>query len=135
MIYRSMRHIDTYEMLEGKGPCWTGYKQIGTKTKKGKRVPRCVPIKEGEITPPPGWQIQDSSLYKRYTFKDFKVAMAFMNQVAEVCNQMNHHPKWTNIYKTVQCWLRTHDAGDVPTEKDLQLAQAMDGIALKYSAI
>jgi 4a-hydroxytetrahydrobiopterin dehydratase len=55
--------------------------------------------------------------------------MEFMNQVAEVCNQMNHHPKWTNIYKTVECWLRTHDAEDVVTDKDHELAQAMDRIA------
>jgi 4a-hydroxytetrahydrobiopterin dehydratase len=43
---------------------------------------------------------------------------------------MNHHPKWTNIYKTVECWLRTHDAEAI-TEKDIQLAQAMDQIASK----
>ena len=27
-------------------PCWTGYKMIGTKVKKGKSVPNCVPVKE-----------------------------------------------------------------------------------------
>jgi 4a-hydroxytetrahydrobiopterin dehydratase len=75
-----------------------------------------------------GWETVDNSLYKRYVFEDFNVAMEFMNQVAEVCNQMNHHPKWTNIYKTVECWLRTHDAEAI-TDKDHELAQAMDRIA------
>ena len=77
---------------------------------------------------PQGWVTRDNSLYKKYVFEDFNVAMKFMNQVAGVCNQMNHHPKWTNIYKTVECWLRTHDAESI-TEKDIQLAQAMDQIA------
>jgi 4a-hydroxytetrahydrobiopterin dehydratase len=81
------------------------------------------------ITQTEEWVTDDNSLYKKYVFEDFNVAMEFMNEVAEVCNQMNHHPKWTNIYKTVECWLRTHDAGDVITDADQELAQAMDRIA------
>ena len=81
------------------------------------------------ITQTEEWVTRDNSLYKRFVFEDFNVAMAFMNEVAEVCSQMNHHPKWTNIYKTVECWLRTHDAGDVITDADHELAQAMDRIA------
>jgi len=81
------------------------------------------------ITQTEGWVTADNSLYKKYVFADFNVAMEFMNEVAEVCNQMDHHPKWTNIYKEVECWLRTHDAGDVVTDKDHELAQAMDRIA------
>jgi hypothetical protein len=34
------------QMMEGKNPCWTGYKQLGTKTKDGKQVPNCVPVDE-----------------------------------------------------------------------------------------
>lgn len=45
-----MRKIQPYEIFEGKGPCWTGYKQIGTKMKNGRRVPKCVPIiKESKV--------------------------------------------------------------------------------------
>ena len=39
---------------------------------------------------------------------------------------MNHHPLWTNVYNTVEFWLSTHDAGDVVTEKDHQLAKKID---------
>ena len=89
------------------------------------------PISQIEVKgdTPEGWVTRDKSLYKKYIFEDFNSAMAFMNEVAEVCDQMNHHPKWTNIYKEVECWLRTHDAGDVVTDKDHELAQAMDRIA------
>jgi hypothetical protein len=42
-----MKVIKTYEqMMEGKNPCWPGYKQIGTKKKAGKTVPNCVPVAE-----------------------------------------------------------------------------------------
>jgi 4a-hydroxytetrahydrobiopterin dehydratase len=87
-----------------------------------------VAIKENMGDVPEGWVTADNSLYKRFVFEDFNVAMEFMSQVAEVCNQMNHHPKWTNIYKTVECWLRTHDAEAI-TDADHELAQAMDRIA------
>ena len=33
-------------ILEKKGPCWKGYKQVGTKMKNGKLVPNCVPESE-----------------------------------------------------------------------------------------
>ena len=44
-IKEMIRFKDFYE---NKGPCWPGYKQVGTKMKNGKEVPNCVPIKEGE---------------------------------------------------------------------------------------
>lgn len=127
-----MRVLTFEEMFETKGPCWVGYKQVGTKVKRGKRVPNCVPVKEAEDLKgpiPEGWTESDSSLYKKFIFEDFDQAFSFMEEVAEVAKRMNHHPKWTNIYKTVECWLRTHDAGDVITERDRQLALEMDKIA------
>jgi 4a-hydroxytetrahydrobiopterin dehydratase len=126
-----MKHIQPYHIDEAKDPCWSGYKQIGTKMKGGRRVPRCVPVKETEmpVQAPAGWTERDNSLYKKFVFENFDQAFEFMRKVAEVCNRMNHHPKWTNIYKTVECWLRTHDAGDIITKKDRELALKMDEIA------
>jgi 4a-hydroxytetrahydrobiopterin dehydratase len=39
---------------------------------------------------------------------------------------MNHHPHWCNTWNTVTIELSTHDAGNVVTEKDHQLAEAID---------
>tara|TARA_B100000902_G_C27306611_1_gene915887 strand:+ start:1608 stop:1940 length:333 start_codon:yes stop_codon:yes gene_type:complete len=41
---------DFKTFFENKGPCWPGYKQVGTKTKNGKEVPNCVPeeVEEGK---------------------------------------------------------------------------------------
>jgi 4a-hydroxytetrahydrobiopterin dehydratase len=43
---------------------------------------------------------------------------------------MNHHPKWTNVWNTVEIWLSTHDAGELVTDKDVQLSQKIDALIL-----
>ena len=49
-------------------------------------------------------------------------------RAAQVAEKMDHHPEWTNVYRTVTVTLTSHDAGGV-TEKDVRLAEAMDRIA------
>lgn len=74
------------------------------------------------------WQEENNSLYRKFTFKDFSEAFAFMTRVALAAEKMNHHPKWTNVWNTVEVWLSTHDAGDVVTEKDRKLADKIDSL-------
>jgi 4a-hydroxytetrahydrobiopterin dehydratase len=72
------------------------------------------------------WTEADNKLYRKFKFKDFSEAFAFMTRVALEAEKMNHHPLWTNVYNTVEIWLNTHDAGDTVTGKDRQLADAID---------
>jgi 4a-hydroxytetrahydrobiopterin dehydratase len=51
-----------------------------------------------------------------------------MTQVAMLAEKMDHHPYWTNVYNKVTIELSTHDAGDVVTQKDRDLAAAIDMI-------
>jgi 4a-hydroxytetrahydrobiopterin dehydratase len=51
-----------------------------------------------------------------------------MNEVAELAEEHNHHPNWTNVYNRVTILLNTHDAGDKVTDKDHALAKAIDGL-------
>jgi 4a-hydroxytetrahydrobiopterin dehydratase len=74
------------------------------------------------------WKEEDNKLKKSFTFKDFKKAFAFMTEVAETVDKMDHHPFWTNMYNKVTFELNTHDAGDTVTEKDKKLAAAIDAI-------
>ena len=68
------------------------------------------------------------AISKTFTFKDFNEAFGFMSRVALVAEKMDHHPEWSNVYKTVSVTLSTHDAGGL-TELDVKLAEAMDRIA------
>ena len=75
------------------------------------------------------WKEEDNRLKKTFKFKDFTQAFGFMTKVAIVAEKMNHHPTWTNTWNTVSFELSTHDAGDVVTEKDKKLAEAIDQLA------
>ena len=72
------------------------------------------------------WTEKDNTLYRKFEFADFSEAFSFMTRVALAAEKMNHHPKWTNVWNTVEVWLSTHDAGDIVTEKDRKLASTID---------
>jgi 4a-hydroxytetrahydrobiopterin dehydratase len=72
------------------------------------------------------WIERDNVLKSEFQFEDFKQAFAFMTKVAMLAESMNHHPNWSNIYNKVTIELSTHDAGDIVTEKDHQLAREID---------
>jgi len=74
------------------------------------------------------WQETDNGLFKKFVFKDFSAAFAFMTRVALAAEKMDHHPRWTNVWNTVEIWLSTHDAGDRITEKDRSLAKQIDAL-------
>ena len=75
------------------------------------------------------WQETENKLYKKFEFKDFSEAFAFMTRVALAAEKMDHHPLWTNVYNKVEIWLNTHDAGDIVTPKDEQLAKIIDTLS------
>ena len=72
------------------------------------------------------WKEENNSLYRKLQFKDFSEAFSFMTRVALIAEKMDHHPKWTNGWNTIEIWLSTHDAGDIVTDKDRKLAAAID---------
>ena len=77
-----------------------------------------------------GWAETEggTAIAKRFQFPDFTQAFAFMTRVALQAEKMNHHPEWTNVYRTVEVILSTHDAGGI-TDKDIKLAQKMNEAA------
>jgi 4a-hydroxytetrahydrobiopterin dehydratase len=72
------------------------------------------------------WEEKDNKLYRKFKFKDFLEAFAFMTKVALAAEKMDHHPLWTNVYNTVEIWLNTHSEGDIVTDKDRKLATIID---------
>lgn len=74
------------------------------------------------------WEEKNNQLHKKFEFKNFSEAFAFMTRVALEAEKMDHHPLWTNVWNQVEIWLSTHDAGDIVTEKDTALAKKIDAI-------
>jgi len=74
------------------------------------------------------WTETNNSLYRKFEFANFSEAFAFMTRVALAAEKMDHHPRWTNVYNTVEIWLNTHDAGNTITERDQKLAAKIDRI-------
>jgi 4a-hydroxytetrahydrobiopterin dehydratase len=74
------------------------------------------------------WKEENNTLYKKFEFKNFSEAFAFMTRVALEAEKMNHHPLWNNVWNKVEIWLSTHDAGDIVTEKDRKLAKFIDAL-------
>ena len=72
------------------------------------------------------WEEKNNTLYKKFEFKNFSQAFAFMTRVAIEAEKMDHHPFWSNVYNKVEIWLNTHDAGDIVTEKDHKLSKKID---------
>jgi 4a-hydroxytetrahydrobiopterin dehydratase len=74
------------------------------------------------------WKEENDQLYKKFVFQNFSEAFAFMTRVALEAEKADHHPLWTNVWNTVEIRLSTHDAGDVVTEKDRELAKKFDAL-------
>ena len=81
------------------------------------------------LTPLSGWSWEGDALKKRFTFKNFQEAIGFLVRIAFAAEAHDHHPEIANVYNRVDLTLRTHDAGNKVTQKDLALAQAIEEIA------
>ncbi|MEY4872564.1 MAG: putative pterin-4-alpha-carbinolamine dehydratase, partial [Pseudomonadota bacterium] len=77
-----------------------------------------------------GWVLTPpaQALTRTFTFRNFIDAMGFMTRAALWAEKWNHHPEWSNVYKTVTVTLTTHDTGGL-SDLDLKLAAKMDQLA------
>jgi len=76
-----------------------------------------------------GWALETDrdAITKVYSFDDFVTAFGWMTRAAIVAETMNHHPEWSNVYKTVTVTLTTHDAGGL-SGLDIALADRLDAL-------
>ena len=80
------------------------------------------------------WQEENNQLKATFEFRNFVEAFAFMTEIAFHAEAQNHHPNWSNVWNTVEIALSTHDAGNIVTEKDYDLARAIDKVYAKYQS-
>lgn len=76
-----------------------------------------------------GWDAVEGreAITKTYVFKNFVEAFGWMTRAAILSETMNHHPEWSNVYKTVVVVLTTHDVGGL-SELDVTLAGKLDAL-------
>lgn len=75
----------------------------------------------------PGWSLDAGKLHRRIECDDFVAAFGLMTRIALLAERANHHPEWFNVYKRVDIWLTTHDAGGI-SERDLALAREINAL-------
>ena len=77
-----------------------------------------------------GWEMVDGrdAIYKKFVFANFVEAFGFMSRAALHAEKLNHHPEWSNVYKTVEVTLTTHDA-DGLSALDATLGAKLDQLA------
>lgn len=77
-----------------------------------------------------GWaEVQGrDAIQKTFVFKNFIEAFGFMTRTAIWAEKWNHHPEWSNVYKTVDVTLTTHDVGGL-SDLDVKMAKKLDILA------
>ncbi len=75
----------------------------------------------------PEWSMVDGHLHREFTYANFTEAWAFMNRVAPIAEQLDHHPNWSNVWNSVVIDITSHDSGG-PTERCFALAKGIDGV-------
>lgn len=77
-----------------------------------------------------GWEMTEGreAIKKTFVFGNFVEAFGFMTRAAIWAEKLNHHPEWSNVYKTVEVTLTTHDTGGL-SALDAKLGAKMDALA------
>jgi len=73
----------------------------------------------------PEWSVNGELLQRTFSFDNFIGAMAFVNRIADLAEEMQHHPDVLIRYNKVTLTLTTHDAGGL-TQNDFDFARAID---------
>lgn len=78
----------------------------------------------------PEWRRRGRTVSRTFRFEDFVSAMRFVNAVARLAEQAQHHPDIDIRWNEVTLALTTHDAGGL-TQRDFDLARQCDGVAIR----
>lgn len=76
----------------------------------------------------PGWEYKDNKIFKTFEFPSFNDALALINQLAPICNELDHHPDINWSYRTVTFSLTRYSIGGKVTERDFRIAEAIEDL-------
>jgi 4a-hydroxytetrahydrobiopterin dehydratase len=76
----------------------------------------------------PGWAVIDSALSREFTLPDYRATIAFVNAVASIAEQEDHHPDMTVGYATCRVTWTTHSAGGALSDNDFICAAKVNAL-------
>jgi 4a-hydroxytetrahydrobiopterin dehydratase len=79
-----------------------------------------------------GWAREDRFIQRTFKFPAFLKAIEFINRVAELAEEADHHPDLYNVWRTVTLKFTTHDAGGL-TKRDFNMASKINALDVEYA--
>ena len=73
----------------------------------------------------PNWAFNEYKIQKTLTFNDFNDCMVYINKIAHIANELNHHPEWCNVYNRLDITLTSHDVNGL-SDLDFIFAEKID---------
>lgn len=101
-------------------------------------MPHATPLTDDQrsqlLADHPAWTLDEPghAVSRAFRGKDFVHAFAFMSAVAIEAEKLNHHPEWSNVYRTVEIRLTTHDTGGL-SDLDARLLARIEELAARLS--
>lgn len=74
-----------------------------------------------------GWELQDGAIARRFEFRNFYQTMAFVNAVAWIAHEEDHHPDLEISYRACRVRYTTHAVGGL-SENDFICAARVDSL-------
>lgn len=103
---------------------------IFTESEKGNHMSEILStgdIKQ-ELKRVPEWELDKKHIERTFEFDDFTQAIDFVNAVAEIAEEEEHHPDIDVRYNKVRLVLSTHSEGGL-TSQDFDLAEKIDTLS------
>lgn len=75
----------------------------------------------------PEWEVEKKHVERTFEFDDFSQAIDFVNSVAEIAEEEEHHPDLDIRFTKVRVHLTTHDQGGL-TDRDFEVAEKIDNL-------
>jgi 4a-hydroxytetrahydrobiopterin dehydratase len=75
-----------------------------------------------------GWEFENDMITKTYKFDSYVAGLAFATTAGTLAEARDHHPDMAIGWRKVTVSFTTHDAGSKVTQKDIDLAQAIESV-------
>lgn len=75
----------------------------------------------------PEWELNEDSISRSFEFDEYQLAIDFVNAIAEIAEEAQHHPDISINYTSVTLVLTTHSKGGL-TESDFEVAIRIDSL-------